>query len=158
MEVKSLGHGQFTVSNGEDTIIAKYVRGKKGKDGRFHPCWSFDLNGFTWTASVSKEDAVRLSKKVLVEPYEFPMSREAALAFHRREGCVHGVVAVELGEIIHRDLEEFLDLINERLSEVPLCEISYRVVEISDDGLTLYIRVNGLLDHEESEKVIEKEL
>ena len=146
MNITSIGHGKFTATNGVDTLSAEYERGKKGEDGKFHPHWNFRLNGVSYSEYIGKSDAIIVAERLLTEPIATPLSRDASIALQQRDNCVHGIVAIEIGEIIWRDLDEFLELINARLSPLPLCDVSYRAVGMSEDGLTLHLRVNGTID------------
>lgn len=59
------------------------------------------------------------------------------------DGYISGEVAVSLNEIIHTDLEGFLDLISERLVGTSLlADISYELSDSSGSG-NLVIKVTG---------------
>jgi hypothetical protein len=85
---------------------------------------------------MSKKKATK--KDVLFQPLTIEQIRE------RKDGddYITGVVAVDLGEVIDTDLEGFLNLISERLTDTDiLMGVSYNVVGHEED--TLWIEVTG---------------
>jgi len=146
MTFTSTGFGQFQATNGIDTVTAVFSRGTKDMDGVFHPHWDLTFNGETTTAYVDKQGAVQLATKLLTEPMEKPLTVAEAAAIQTRDGTVHGIIAVDLCDLIHNDLDAVLDILNEKLTESLLCNISYRVVGFSEDGKTLHICVSGNSD------------
>lgn len=149
MKIENLGFGKFIATNGVDQLTAEYTRGKRRPDGHYHPYWTFTFNGSSWSENVGKEGAIAIAKRQLTEPIPIPFGMEEAKLQQQNDGCVHEVVSVELCEIIRSDLERFLDLLNERLTEAPLSELNYRVVGVSDDGDTLHVRVSGIIPQED---------
>ena len=60
-----------------------------------------------------------------------------------KEGLVHGVVSVDLDEVIGHTIEDFLDLLSTRLTGTELlCDIRYTIVGI-DKPDTFYFEVVG---------------
>ena len=56
---------------------------------------------------------------------------------------IHGIVKVELSDMIDNDLEGFLDCLSEKLTDSPLLmDISYEPVSVCDDG-EIYLLVSG---------------
>lgn len=143
MKFTSPGFGQFQATNGVDTVTAVFARGTKDMDGAFHPHWDLTFNGVTTTAYVDKQGAVQLATKLLTAPIEKPLTDAEAGMLQTRDGAVHGIIAVDLCDLIHNDLDAVLDILNEKLTETLLCNISYRVVGFSEDGKTLHLRVSG---------------
>ena len=146
MRFTSTGFGQFQATNGVDTVTAVFSRGTKDTDGTFHPHWDLTFNGETTPAYVDKQGAVQLATKLLTAPMEKPLTDAESDMLQTRDGTVHGIVAVDLCDLIDNDLDAVLDLLNEKLTERLLCDISYRVVGFSEDGKKLYLRVSGHSD------------
>ena len=48
--------------------------------------------------------------------------------------------------MIVNDLDGFLDILNDKLTDALLYDISYRVVGFSEDGTVLHLRVSGCMD------------
>jgi hypothetical protein len=63
---------------------------------------------------------------------------------------IRKVISVELGDIVGRDLESFLDMIAERAGYPNLSEINYSV--IVNDGDTLLLEVTGYDFEEDGEE------
>ena len=146
MKFTSTGFGQFQATNGIDTVTAIFSRGTKDETGLFHPHWNLTFNGETTTAYTDKQGAIQLATRMLTEPIERPLTAEEAAAIQTRDGMVHGIIAVDLYALIHNDLDDVLDILNDRLTDTLLCDISYRIVGFSADGKTLYLRVSGYSD------------
>ena len=146
MRFTSTGFGQFQATNGVDTVTAVFSRATKDMDGVFHPHWDLTFNGETTTAYVDKQGAVQLATKLRTAPMEKPLNDAESDTLQTRDGNVHGIISVDLCDLIHNDLDAVLDLLNEKLTESLLCDISYRVVGFSEDGKKLYLRVSGHSD------------
>ena len=146
MKFTATGFGQFQATNGIDTVTAIYSRGTKDETGLFHPQWNLTFNGETTTAHVDKQGAIQLATKMLTEPMERPLTAEEAASIQTRDGMVHGIIAVDLCDLIHNDLDDVLDILNDRLTDALLCNISYCVVGFSEDGKALHLRVCGYSD------------
>lgn len=149
MNVQSKGHGIFQATNGEDTATAKFVRGARGKDGHFHPKWFIRLNnGRERAIEGGKAEAVEAVRKLLFDPLEAPMSLEeirAMIKDERSENVIHGIIAVELYDLVANDLEWLNDLATLSLTDtVDLQNIGYHVV--GGNGSTVLIRVSGTID------------
>lgn len=150
MLVTSDGYGAFHATNGFDTVYAKYERGRKGPDG-YHPHWNLTINGEVHTLYTNKNSVLELVETMLTSPLPRPLTSAETSQMSKRDGEVHGVVRVSLSEMIDRDLEEFLDMLNDRLSEEPLSNVEYHAVGISLDGNYLFLRVSGSADFLEEE-------
>lgn len=146
MQITQKGYGKFLATNGIDVISAAFERGSKDSNGAFHPHWNLTLYGETTVAYVEKDAAVKLAAKILTEPQEKPLTDAEASAIQARDGCVHGIVGVTLGDMIDNDLDGFLDILNDKLTDALLCDISYRVAGFSEDGTVLHLRVSGCMD------------
>lgn len=152
MEIKSFGYGKFEATNGVDVVNAEFERGKKGEDGKFHPHWNLSINGHPSVFWGGKDETVEYIRKLIAQPMDEPLSTEKAQKIQEQDGTVHGIVSVELSEMIECDLEAFLNMLNERLTEALLSDIYYRAVGISLDGNYLFFRASGrILFLEESE-------
>lgn len=146
MRITDTGHGKFTATNGVDTLTAAFNRGCKDSAGKFHPHWRLTLNRETKIVHTDKAGAVQAATSLLCAPLSKPLSAEAALGILARDGMIHGVVAVLIHDLINHDLDGFLDILNEKLTDVLLSDMQYHVVAISEDGIILNIRVSGRVD------------
>jgi len=146
MKITDTGHGVFVATNGIDTLTAVFSRGCKDDTGKYHPHWDLTLNGETTTVYTDKAGAVQTATSLLCAPLTNPLSAEDGLRIQERDGTVHGIVAVSLYDLIDHDLDDFLDILNEKLTDILLTDIHYHVVSVHDDGVTLHIRVSGLID------------
>lgn len=89
---------------------------------------------------------LELVETMLTSPLSRPLTSAETSQMMQRDGEVHGIVRVSLSETIGRDLEEFLDMLNDRLSEEPLSNIEYHAVGTSPYGGYLFLRVSGSAD------------
>lgn len=145
MHITSDGYGAFHATNGYDTVYAKYERGRKGPDG-YRPHWNLTVNGEIHTLYTDKASVLELVETMLTSPLSRPLTSAETSQMMQRDGEVHGIVRVSLSETIGRDLEEFLDMLNDRLSEEPLSNIEYHAVGTSPYGGYLFLRVSGSAD------------
>lgn len=145
MLITSDGFGAFHATNGYDTVYAKYERGRKGPDG-YRPRWNLTVNGDVHTLYMDKNSVLELVETMLTTPLSRPLTSAETFQMMQRDGEVHGIVRVSLSEMIGRDLEEFLDMLNDRLSEEPLSNIEYHAVGTSPYGDYLFLRVSGSAD------------
>lgn len=104
------------------------------------------MNGEVHTLYTDKASVLELIETMLTSPLPRPLTSSETAQMMKRDGEVHGIVKVSLYEIIDRDLEEFLDMVNNRLSEEPLSNIEYHAVGVPLDGNCLFLRVSGSAD------------
>ena len=145
MQLINDGYGAFHATNGYDTVYAKYERGRKSPDG-YRPHWNLTVNGEVHTLYTDKASVLELVETMLTSPLSRPLTCSETSQMSKCDGEVHGIVRVSLGEMVNRDLEEFLDMLNDRLSEEPLSNVEYHAVGISLDGNYLFLRVSGSAD------------
>jgi len=80
-----------------------------------------------------------------------PPTSEELLRQVDAEGWIEGVVAVDLSDVIANDLEGFLDILSEQLTDTPLLQdISWEVVGQYGDELHLYVTGDATSCLEES--------
>lgn len=96
--------------------------------------------------------------KVLEKPYTIQEMKEKK----NEDGYVTGCVAVALSDIIDNDLEQFLDLIAEKLvANDCLMDINYKaigIIDVDSGNANIIIEVTGdvsnILDMEEREMTL----
>lgn len=72
-----------------------------------------------------------------------PYTIEEILTLRSSNNYLTGVIQVDLGDIIDCNLEEFLDLISNKLiNSTLLMDINYRVIDVKADN-SLLIEVSG---------------
>ena len=77
---------------------------------------------------------------VMEEPYTIGQMKEAVRG--ENYGYMTGVVAVDLSEIIEGDLESFLDLLSEKLTDTELLmDVTYEIAGFEENGL--FLKVTG---------------
>lgn len=139
-------YGAFVATNGSDTVVGTYARGKKDNAGKFHPCWTLTCDGVEKKAYVSKPEALELADQILTHPLPEPLTTEEAAAMQKKLNRVHGIVAASLGEIMNRGRDDLIALLNSRLYPEPLISPSFYIVGIDACGMTLHFRFSGVLE------------
>ena len=72
-----------------------------------------------------------------------PLTEKLIRRYMDGDNFIHGIVKVELSDMIDNDLEAFLDFLSEKLTGGSLLmEISYEPVSVCDDG-EIYLLVSG---------------
>lgn len=146
MKITDTGHGKFTATNGIDILTAAFNRGCKDSTGNFHPHWTLTLNGEPTIVYTDKAGALQAATVLLCAPLSKPLSAEDTLRIQEKDSMVHGIVSVSIHDLIDHDLDDFLDILNEKLTDVLLSDMHYHVVAVQEDGITLNIRVSGHID------------
>lgn len=80
-----------------------------------------------------------------------PLTKEAVCRYKDDNNYIRGIVKVELSDLIENDLDGFLDLISEKLTESPLLmDIGYEPVSVFEEELYLLVSgdVSEILDEE----------
>lgn len=80
-----------------------------------------------------------------------PVTKEAVCRYKDDNNYIRGIVKVELSDLIENDLDGFLDLISEKLTESPLLmDIGYEPVSVFEEELYLLVSgdVSEILDEE----------
>lgn len=143
MKVTSNGFGKLEATNGIDVITAEFERGKK-VEGKFHTHWNLSINGKKKTVYAGKDEVMDMISDMLTKAIPAPLTEQATRKMFEEDGEVHGVIDFPLDDFIGNDLDDILDRMSSKLTEVTdLCDIRYHVVGVSDDGQTLQIRVSG---------------
>lgn len=145
MKIEQIGFGEFTATNGKDSIKAKYERGKRGDDGKIHPHWNLQIGSKTETVFMDKEKVTEYVTTLLTAPLKQPLERAAAEEIQKEDGVVHGIVLMDISEFVDNDEEGFLNLLIGKLCQESLCDIKYFIVAVGGDGETLNVRVEGKL-------------
>lgn len=144
MIIKANGFGKFEATNGLDVVTAEFERGKR-VEGKFHTHWNLLVNGKKKTYYVGKDEIMEIITNLLTKAIPAPLSTTETKRMFEEDGEVHGIVDCSINELIGSDLDDVLDMLNDRLSEESLCDLKYRVVGASEDGVTIQIRVSGKL-------------
>lgn len=145
MKIEQAGFGEFIATNGKDSIMAKYERGKRGDDGKIHPHWNLQIGSKTETVFMDKAEVTKYVTTLLTAPIKEPLKRAEAEEIQERDGFVHGIIFMDITEFVFNDVERILGLMNDRLCQESLCSITYFIVAVGGDGRTLSVRVEGKL-------------
>lgn len=143
------GYGAFEATNGHDTIRAALTRKPRREDGHMCPVYTLNYNGRTYTVDGDKNDAMLRAEELLAMPMLHPLTEAESVQQQKHEGCVHGIVEVSFNDMIDKDIESFLDTLNDRVSEMPLQELDYCVVGFAPSGSAIYVRVQGYIDEDD---------
>lgn len=138
MKTEQLGYGHIKVTNGYQSITAKFERGTKGQDGVFHPHYLLTFeNGLTNVVYMNRQELDEYLHNLLEVPRSSPMTKKDALEMQKRDGCISGIVGVYVNELLDSDIDTFLDTLNNRLCEVTLHSIEYYSIAVCDDEKNL---------------------
>ena len=135
-------------------LVQEAKNGSKSKKGKILFTFIYSLNS-GYKGTTDSEFKETFSEQLYcykgVSYPVGPLTKEAVCRYKDDNNYIRGIVKVELSDLIENDLDGFLDLISEKLTESPLLmDIGYEPVSVFEEELYLLVSgdVSEILDEE----------